>query len=164
MLAQGTAARFKFTVHPYYCWSRLSTSCLLHEISKRHLTRCCWPWCFRAWRGRYGSFPRGWAVISVRPYWLRCVSAPRSSFVLRRPLSALAKDFCYRHDLRSRSSFTVRRDASIAQDIDRASSHTQSQTDGWRTLSHYAETPLRHASPLRVPHSLRFSFLQRVRA
>jgi|ERR1700722_5327968 len=104
MLAQGTAARFKFTFHPYYCWSRLSTSCLLHEIGKRHITRYCWPWCFRARRGRYDSFPRGWAVIALRPYWLRCVSAPRSSFVIRRPLSALAKDFCYRHDLRSRSS------------------------------------------------------------
>jgi hypothetical protein len=125
MLAQGTAARFKFTFRPYYCWSRLSTSCLLHEISKRHLTRCCWPWCFRAWRGRYDSFPRGWAVICVRPYWLRCVSASRSSFVIRRPLSALAKDFCYRHDLRFPT--------------------------GGAHLFALHQTPLRRASPFRVP-------------
>jgi hypothetical protein len=131
MLAQGTAARFKFTLHPYYCWSLLSASCLLHEISKRHLTRCCWPWRFRAWRGRYGSFPRGWAVISVRPYWLRCVSAPRSSFVIRRPLSAPGQGFL----LPARSQISLRfygpSRCTIAQSrktLIEPSSHAQSQT------------------------------------
>jgi hypothetical protein len=130
MLAQGTAARFKFTLHPYYCWSRLSTSCLLHETSKGHVTRCCWPWCFRAWRGSYGSFPRGRAVIPVRPYWLRCVSAPRSPFVLRRPLSALARiPFTSTiPDLAPVLRSVATHNCTIAQNIDRASSHTQSQT------------------------------------
>ena len=76
-------------VHPYYCRFSLSTSCLPHEIGKRHGTRCCWRWCFLARRGRYGSRSRGWAIILGRPYWLRCVSAPRGFFVSRPPLFAV---------------------------------------------------------------------------